>query len=244
MALSYDFSTKSQSFTLLETNHHYHLYNGVKLIKIGAILYFNGAPMSLELFFIYDSHCPWSYATTSLVNELAQAYPEMDIKLLHCAHYIGGDSAGQQQIDAVRAISSVKFGREHLRFANSPKNSTLTANVMGWVCAKQPGKALEALNAIQQAHFVDGNPLGCKNDFADIMEQTKLSAPNKVFKAELTSDAQYVTSDIEEMQEYMGTTSFPALLLVTGEKGILLNHQLYLENPQAIVEAVALELNN
>jgi len=198
--------------------------------------------MSLELFFIYDSHCPWSYATTGLVNELAQAYPEMDIKLLHCAHYNGSDSAGQQQIDAVREISKVKFGREHLRFANSPKNSTIAANLMGWVQAKQSAKALEVLNAVQQAHFVDGNPLGCKNDFVDIMEQTKLSAPNKAFKEELSSDASYVVEDITEMQEYMGTTAFPALLLVTNEKGILLNHQLYLENPQAIVDAVALEL--
>jgi len=198
--------------------------------------------MSLELFFIYDSHCPWSYATTSLVNELAQAYPEMDIKLLHCAHYIGGDSAGQQQVDAVREISQVKFGREHLRFTNSPKKSTMTANLMGWVQAKQPAKALEVLNAIGQAHFIHGNPLGCKNDFTEILDQTRLSAPNKVFKDELSNDANYVVEDITEMQEYMGTTSFPALLLVTGEKGILLNHQLYLENPQAIVEAVALEL--
>jgi len=198
--------------------------------------------MSLELFFIYDSHCPWSYATTSLVNELAQAYPEMDIKLLHCAHYIGGDSAGQQQVDAVREISQVKFGREHLRFTNSPKKSTMTANLMGWVQAKQPAKALEVLNAIGQAHFIHGNPLGCENDFTEILDQTRLSAPNKVFKDELSNDANYVVEDITEMQEYMGTTSFPALLLVTGEKGILLNHQLYLENPQAIVEAVALEL--
>jgi len=198
--------------------------------------------MSLELFFIYDSHCPWSYATTPLVNELAQAYPEMDIKLLHCAHYNGSDSPGQEQIDAVRELSSVKFGKEHLRFANSPKNSTLIANVMGWIGSKQPAKALAVLNSLQQQHFVQGNPLGCKHDLNQVIEQHKLSAPNKVFKEELSNEASYVVADIEEMQQYMGTTAFPALLLVTGEKGVLLNHQLYLENPQAIVEAVALEL--
>lgn len=198
--------------------------------------------MSLELFFIYDSHCPWSYATTPLVNALRNAYPKMDIKLLHCAHYNGSDCAGQEQVNAVNDHSDVKFGKEYLRFANSSKNATIAANLLGWVQAKQPAKALDTLIAIQQAHFVEGNPLGYKNDFSEIVEQCKLSPPNKVFKEELSNDAQYVISDIEEMQEFMGTTAFPALLLITGEKAVLLNHQLYLDNPQAIVEAVALEL--
>jgi len=198
--------------------------------------------MSLELFFIYDSHCPWSYATTALVNSLRDAYPKMDIKLLHCAHYNGSDCAGQSQIDAVQDQSQVRFGREHLRFANSPKNATLTANIMAWIQAKQPAKALDVLNAIQEAHYIDGSPLGYKNDFAEIMEQHKLSAPNKVFKEELSNDAAHVVEDIAEMQEFIGTTSFPAMLLITGEKAVLLNHQLYLNNPEAIVEAVELEL--
>ena len=183
--------------------------------------------MSFELFFIYDSHCPWSYATTPLVNALREAYPEMDINLLHCAHYNVSDCPGQEQVDAVRDTSKVKFGRDHLRYANSPKNSTLIANVMTWMQSKQPAKALDVLNAIQRAHFVEGNPLGCKHDLVNIIEQQKLSPPNKVFKDELSSDAQFVVTDIEEMQEFMGTTAFPALLLITGEKGVLLNHQLY-----------------
>jgi|GEM_PF-458953 len=218
------------------------LYNDRKIIKIALLQTINGAPMSLELFFIYDSHCPWSYATTPLVNELREAYPDMDIKLLHCAHYDGSDSAGQSQIDAVKDQSSVKFGREHLRFANSPKNATMTANIMAWVQAKQPAKALDVLNSIQQAHYIDGSPLGYKNDFADILEEHRLSAPNKVFKEELSSDAAYVVEDIAEMQEFIGTTAFPAMLLVSGDNAVLLNHQLYLNNPQAIVEAVKLEL--
>lgn len=198
--------------------------------------------MSLELFFIYDTHCPWSYATTPLVNSLRKAFPKMDIKLLHIAHYNGSDCAGLKQINAVKELSNVKFGKEYLRFADSPKNASLASNVMGWTQNKQPSKALDTLNAIQQAHFVDGNPLGCKNDFTDIMEQSKLSAPNKVFKEELSSDAQYVVEDILEMQDFIGTTAFPALLLITGDKATLLNHQLYLANPDAIVDAVNLEL--
>ena len=44
---------------------------------------------ALALYFIYDSHCPWSYATTPLVNAISEAYPEMNLNLMHCAIEMG-----------------------------------------------------------------------------------------------------------------------------------------------------------
>jgi hypothetical protein len=63
-----------------------------------------------------------------------------------------------------------------------------------------------------------------------------------VFKEKLSKDAEFVISDVGELQELIGTTAFPALLLLVDEKAVLLNHFLYLENPKAIVEAIILEL--
>lgn len=198
--------------------------------------------MTPELYFIYDSHCPWSYATTPLVNALEKAYPEMMIHLCHCAHYDGSDCAGYQQVDAVSKKSTVKFSQDHIRFADSPKNSTITANLMAWLQNKQPEKALPVLNALQTAHFIDGNPLGCKHDFTPIIEQFKLSPPNKVFKEELSEAAEYTLSDIAEIRELIGTNAFPVLLLSVGDSAVLLNHALYLTKPQAIIAAVKQEL--
>lgn len=199
--------------------------------------------MTPELFFIYDSHCPWSYATTPLVNSLKAAYPDMLIHLWHCAHYDGSDSAGHEQVAAVSKQSGVKFGKEHIRYADSPKNAIITANLMAWLQNKQPQKALAVLNALQKAHFIEGNPLGCKHDFIQTIEQLKLSPPNKVFNEQLSNEAEYLLSDLGEMQQFIETTAFPALLLLAGDKVVLLNHSLYLDQPDAIVEAVKQELN-
>ena len=194
--------------------------------------------MTPELFFIYDSHCPWSYASTALVNEIEKSHPEMVIHLWHCAHYDGSDSVGHTHVDSVSKQSGVKFGKEYMRFTDSPKNALMTANLMSWLQSKQPEKALAVLNALQTAHFIEGNPLTCKHDFNHIIEQFKLSPPNKIFKAELSNEAQYTLSDIHEMQEVMGTTDFPALLLTEADQAVLLNHSLYLQKPQTIVRAV------
>jgi protein-disulfide isomerase-like protein with CxxC motif len=198
--------------------------------------------MTPELYFIYDSHCPWSYATTVLVNSLAEACPEIDIHFWHCANYDGNDCAGKNTVDEVLKKSSVKFGKEHIRFVDSPKNSMMTANLMTWLENKQPEKVLPVLNAIQNAHFIDGNPLGCKHDFMTIIDELKLSPPNKVFKDELTQESEFVLSDIAELQEFMGTNAFPALLLTHDDKAVLLDHSIALNNPQAFVRSVKKQL--
>ncbi|KGJ95730.1 protein disulfide-isomerase [Thalassotalea sp. ND16A] len=199
--------------------------------------------MNSQLFFIYDSHCPWSYATTALVNSIHSAYPEMPMHLWHFAHYDGSDSAGKKQVDAVANQSAVEFGEDYLDCSNVPQNATLAANLMAWVSHKHPELALKVLTVLQQQHFIDNTPFTDKADFSDIAEQFKLSPPGKVFKSELTKDAEFALGEIGEMQDIIATTAFPALMLAVGDRLVLLNHNLYLTKPDAIVEAVAQELN-
>ncbi|GGB73783.1 protein-disulfide isomerase [Shewanella inventionis] len=198
--------------------------------------------MTTELYFIFDSHCPWSYATTPLVNALQNAYPNMTVHLLHCAHYIGSDSAGEEQIQAAAKASGVKFGREHTRYANSPKNSIKTANLLAWMQDKQANKQLPLLNALQTAHFVEGNPFSNKHDFNAIVEQFKLSPNNKVFRDELTTDAENILEGIAEIQQVIGTTSFPALIMTVNDNAIFIDHSKYLKKPQEVVAAVEKEI--
>ncbi|WP_350432642.1 DsbA family protein [Shewanella sp. H8] len=199
--------------------------------------------MTTELYFIYDSHCPWSYAATPLVNALQQAYPEMNVHLLHSAHYIGKDSAGEEQMQAAAKISGLKFGRDHIRYANSPKSSIKVANLMAWLQTKHADKQLPVLNALQRAHFIEGNPLTNKHDFNAIVEKFKLSASNKIFKDELSMDAEYVLEGIEEIQQVIGTAGFPAIVITVDDNAIFVDHSQYLSNPQAVVEAVEKEMD-
>ena len=198
--------------------------------------------MNLELYFVFDSHCPWSYASTPILNALNEEYPEMTMHLLHCAHYDGRDSAGSSQVTAVKTQSNVKFSKDYIQLADKPKNAIMMANLMAWIENKQPKQALAVLNALQKEHFTNDNPLISKSDFDRVINEFKLSPPGKVFKSELSKDAEYILVDIEEIQELILTTAFPAMVLLVDDRAVLLQHSLYLERPQKIVEAVALEL--
>jgi len=198
--------------------------------------------MSSELYFIYDSHCPWSYAATPLAVALVEAFPDMELHAWHCANYDGSNSVGFNTINNVENESDVEFSQEYMRFVDSPKNSQLCANLLTWIATKQSDKFLSVLQAVQHAHFVEGNPLGKKIDFTMLAQELKLSIPNKVFKEELSKDATFVLSDISELQEFMGTTAFPALLLVHNDNAVLLNHAEYLTDPEALVSDVKKQL--
>jgi putative protein-disulfide isomerase len=203
--------------------------------------------MAAELFFIYDSHCPWSYATTPLVNAVNKSLPEVALNLWHCAYFSDADDNNvitKQQISQVKDLSTVNFSPEYMSKISHGKDSTLCANLMTWAAEKTPQQALALLNALQSEHFSKGNELSEQTELNDIVDEFKLSVPAKIFnKTKLSSDAAAQVHEIYALQEIIGTQAIPALLLAIDDDLILLNHNLYLEEPDAIIEAIKLELN-
>ena len=200
--------------------------------------------MSAQLFYIYDTHCPWSYATLPLINEIASAYPELELQLLHCARYEGDENIAKTTIEDVENDSSVTFSNSYIQALKQAKDSTLTANLMAWVSNKIPKAALGVVNSLFDSQFTQANELLSFEDIEDIINEYKLSPPNKVFSVErLTKDAEIAVYGINELQELIGTQAIPAVMLAIDENLILLNHNLYLKHPKAIVEAVKLELS-
>lgn len=201
--------------------------------------------MSIQLFYIYDTHCPWSYATLPLVNEIMAAHPEFTLNLLHCARYEGDENISKKTLETIEDDSAISFSDDYVSQLKQAKDSTLTANVMSWVANKVPHVGLELLNSLFNAHFEQANELRSFDEIEDIINEFKLSPPNKVFTLEkFTKDAEILLSNLEELQEVMGTKAIPALLIAIDEKLVLLNHNLYLKHPKAIVEAIELELKN
>jgi protein-disulfide isomerase-like protein with CxxC motif len=199
--------------------------------------------MSTELFFIYDTHCPWSYATTALVKEIAKTYPNINMNLWHCAHYEVDETVSRKTIDAVEDDAEIEFTNEYVKTINVEKDSTLSANLLGWVSQKVPHLTLELLQAIQKQHFEQGTAFTHASDFQKIIEELKLSPPAKVFKeGKFAKEAEFILQEISEFQDIIGTKAIPALLIAHNENLTLLNHNLYLQNPSAIIEAIDLEM--
>lgn len=205
--------------------------------------------MTTELIFIYDSHCPWSYAATSLINEIDQHLPEIKIHFWHSAifsaiEYGQDNKIGKSQIAAVKQHSQVLFSNAYQNIVDDNKDSTLAANLLAWTSHKAANKTLPLLNAIQKAHFQQGNELTSAEQVQSIVESLKLSPPAKTSTAnKLTKDAEFDLHEIFEMQELINTKAIPALLLVHGDNLTLLSHDFYLVKPHSIVEAIQLELN-
>lgn len=199
--------------------------------------------MNAELIFIYDSHCPWSYAATPLVDAIAKACPEMKINLWHCGHYQGDQTIAQALIGNVEADSNKRFPASYVDPMPFEPDSTMAANLIAWANNKASHQVLELLKLIQKSHFEDALPMSSKDELMDVCQQLKMSPPAKVFKNDAFSkDAEFIMQDIFDLQEVIGTQSIPALLIAFDDNLVLLNHNHYLKKPSAIVEAVKLEL--
>lgn len=199
--------------------------------------------MSTEIFYIYDTHCPWSYASLPLINEISTSFPEIKLHLWHASRYEGDENVTKQTIEMVGEDSNIIFNQEYIKQLSQAKNSTLSANIMAWIEHKVPQQALPVLNSLFQAHFEHANELLTIEDMENIIEEYKLSAPKKAFnKDKLTKDAEIIMHNIMELQDIINTPAIPALLLAIDDNLILLNHNLYLKKPKAIVEAIKLEL--
>ena len=199
--------------------------------------------MNTQLFFIFDTHCPWSYATLPLVNKIAEHFDEMNIHLLHCARYEGDENISKKTLNDVEELSLTTFTSKYTDALSIAKDSTLTANFVSWITNKVPREALKVVNALMKAHFKEGNQLTSQDSVASLVSEYKLSPPTKVFSLEkLTRNAEIVLSEIIELQEIIETEAIPALLLAIDDKLILLNHNLYLADHNAIIDAVKLEL--
>jgi len=206
------------------------------------------SPLSdVQLFFLYDSHCPWSFAVTPLVNEIHRALPQISINLWHSAFFSKLNEVEvkieKQEINEVEKLTDIRFSNAYLQTLDQKRDSTLATNLMAWAQLKTPSLALPLLNALQNAHFNQGNSLQKQADLTEIIAELKLSPPAKVFKSDkLSRDALVLVEEVFALQEIIETQAIPALLLAIDDELILLNHSLYLTQPHAIVEAVQLEL--
>lgn len=203
--------------------------------------------VSAQLFFLYDNHCPWSYVVTPLVNEITKAFPDIELHLWHAAYFDGRNDSNTNSKNAilnqVENLANISFSSDYKNILDQSTNSTLSANLMTWAQNKTPKLALTLLNALQQAHFEQGNKLAKQSDFDDIIATLKISPPAKIFKDKLNKDALVQLEEIFSLQEIINTEAIPALLLAIDDELILLNHNFYLIEPEAIIDAVQLELN-
>ncbi len=199
---------------------------------------------SAELFFLYDTHCPWSYVTTQLVNEIHKAFPQITLHLWHAAFFDGSSTIKASELSEVERLAETSFSKNYQDTIKKNVDSTLSANLMTWAQNKAPNFALPLLNSIQKSHFELGNQLTTKTSFDTIIDELKLSPPAKVFKSDkLSKDASIQLEEIFALQEIINTEAIPALLLAIDDQLVLLNHNYYLIQPEAIIEAVQLELN-
>ena len=85
-----------------------------------------------QLFFLFDSHCPWSYVATRLINEINNAFPDITLNLWHTAFFDGKSNESAKvrlaEIKEVEKLADIDFSNKYHNIIDTDKNSILSAN--------------------------------------------------------------------------------------------------------------------
>lgn len=189
--------------------------------------------------FFYDPLCGWCYGATALINTLAEqaefnviAHPggmlEKRVLPTELKQFI------LQADPRIAALTGVKFGDAYTQRLQSdadmvvdsylPTRAILVAQEMGV-------DSLVMLKAIQEAHYLHGQPVEQLATLASLAEQHQLDMDewhNKMAAAENSTNA--VIADSHELMHQWHVTGYPTLIAEINGSLVKLPHEQFYGN--------------
>jgi putative protein-disulfide isomerase len=208
------------------------------------------AAMDKTLHYLFDPLCGWCYGAAPTVSALLEV-PGVGLELLPTGLFSGAgarpmDSAfaayawsNDQRIERLTGQRFSKRYRERILgnreqlFDSGPATVALTA-----VSLTDPARELEALKAIQQARYVDGNDVISLAALADLLETLGLdeaAARAAHPDADLLGASRARMVRAQALMQEVGARGVPTLIVQSGATRRVLDHAAAYANPQALL---------
>jgi putative protein-disulfide isomerase len=201
---------------------------------------------------IYDPYCGWCYGAAPLVASARQV-DGLTIEL-HGGGMLAGNSRKQmtpelrdfilQHDERIGAMTEQPFGAGYrAMLADTSVWLDSTPPTMAIVVAARFGKALEMLDAVQHAHFIEGRRIAVASVLIELTEG--LGIPREEFTAAFAQAMQGPGGHIRESRELLarvGGQGFPTFALEKDGQLKMLASAQYLGKPAAWQEMLAREL--
>ncbi|RUR71221.1 DsbA family protein [Variovorax guangxiensis] len=210
--------------------------------------------MHKTLYYVFDPFCGWCYGAGDTVVALA-GMPGVELQLLPSGLFAGEGArpmdddfadyawSNDQRIERLtkqrfseRYRSEVLADRQQM-FDSGPATVALTA-----VALTEPSRELNALKAIQQARYVDGQDITRRNTLVAVLQTRGLERA----AARLTHpDAELLAANRARMDKahallkQFGARGVPTFVLEKHGQRELLHSSDVFSNPQAFVDQVA-----
>lgn len=202
--------------------------------------------------YFYDPMCGWCYGATALVEELAQHATAKGWEMvLHPGGMIARraiDNGFRQHIlqadQRIAGLTGAEFGEPYRQRVASPKALVLDSMLptQAILCARELGlDELQALKAIQQAHYQQGLDVANASTLQELMlalaRQQSIELAEDVWKnawqdamANGPALLNKTLSQSQRLMQQFGVQGFPTLLLESDQGWQSLPHSRYYGN--------------
>lgn len=206
--------------------------------------------MQKTLHYLFDPLCGWCYGAMPAVSGVLQT-PGIAVNLLPSGLFSGEGARPMDDNFAayawsndqrIKCLTGQRFTEQYRRrvlgnpqrlFDSGPATVALTA-----VSLTAPAKELEALNALQHAHYVEGSDVTSLATLAAILGALDLKEAAALLAnpdADLLSSNSARVGRARALMREIGVRGVPTLIIECGAKRQVLNRTAAYSNPHALI---------
>ena len=182
--------------------------------------------MNTTLFYCYDAYCGWCYGFSSVMKQIAENHPILQIEVLSGGMILPEEpvsiavTAGyiQKAYPTVEEYTGVTFGEDYLWHINHPElsdwfpNSEKPAIALCIFKEFYPGRQVEFASDLQYALHYEGRDLTDDEAYRHLLD--KYSIQPEVFYTKLKSEEYKEQAHYEfQLCKQLQVTGYPCLLL-------------------------------
>ncbi len=169
----------------------------------------------MELVYVFDAYCGWSYGFAPTMTELARRHPELPVRVVSGGLFTGARRLPISEFGYVQGanakiteLTGVPFGEAYDRLiadGTFVMDSEAAARGMAALASVAPSRAVELAQVLQEAFYVDGLSLSLASTYRVVASRAGLDPD--VVVAEFSS----AVADFREARG-LGVSGFPTLL--------------------------------
>jgi len=171
----------------------------------------------MELVYVFDAYCGWSYGFAPTMTELARRRPDLPVRVISGGLFVGGRRVPIGEFGYVQGanakiseLTGVPFGEAYDRLiadGSFVMDSEAAARGMAALASAAPDRAAELAGLLQEAFYVDGLSLSDASTYRIVASRAGLDGDAVV--AGFSS----AVADFQEARR-LGVSGFPTLLAV------------------------------
>jgi putative protein-disulfide isomerase len=185
----------------------------------------------MQLVYVFDAYCGWSYGFSRTLLEVAARHPELPVEVVSGGLFTGGRRVPIREFGYVQGanakiseLTGAEFGEAYERLiadGSFVMDSEDAARGMAALRQAAPARVAELATALQSAFYASGQSLSSPQTYRTLAQAAGLDADAVAAAFTAPGPQAAAEADFRRAAE-LGVSAYPTLLAINGERAATL----------------------